>query len=152
MPRAWMVRPTQPTRYGVGLIVLIVLATAAFLVVRYPALPWLLPVHFRTGGAPNGWQYKTLARVLIPLFVQLALAVSLVAIAALLLSRTRAGHESARTRCPGRRGGGRGGRSHRAHLGGLPGLRGGCPGQHVDVRAVRTRAVRISFSKLPAFS
>jgi uncharacterized membrane protein len=91
---AWMVRPTGPTRFGAGLIVLIVLATAAFLVVRYPALPWLLPVHFQTGGAPNGWQYKTLARVLIPLFVQLALAVSLAAIAALLLSRTQVGHES----------------------------------------------------------
>jgi uncharacterized membrane protein len=92
---ARMVRPTRPTRYGAGLILLILIATAAFLVIRYPALPWLLPVHFQTGGAPNGWQYKTLARVLLPLFVQLALAVSLVAIAALLLSRTRVGHESA---------------------------------------------------------
>jgi uncharacterized membrane protein len=91
---ARMVRPTAATRYGVGLIALIVVATAAFLVVRYPALPWLLPVHFRTGGAPNGWQYKTVARVLIPLFVQLALATSLVAIAGLLLSRTQMGHES----------------------------------------------------------
>jgi uncharacterized membrane protein len=91
---AWMVRPTAPTRYGVILILLIVLATAAFLVVRYPALPWLLPVHFRSGGAANGWQYKTLARVLIPLFVQTALAASLGAIAALLLSRTQAGHVS----------------------------------------------------------
>jgi uncharacterized membrane protein len=91
---ARMVRPTEPTRYGVALIFLIVLATALFLVIRYPALPWLLPVHFRSGGAANGWQYKTFARVLIPLFVQAALAASLGAIAALLLSRTQAGHES----------------------------------------------------------
>jgi uncharacterized membrane protein len=74
---------------------LIVLATAAFLMVRYPTLPWLLPVHFQAGGAPDGWQYKTAARVLIPLFIQLALAISLGAIAVLLLSRTQVGHESA---------------------------------------------------------
>lgn len=91
---AWMVRPTQPTRYGVGLIMLIALATGAFLAVRYPTLPGLLPVHFRPGGEPDGWQYKTIARVLIPWFVQLALAVNLGSIAALLLSRTREGHES----------------------------------------------------------
>jgi uncharacterized membrane protein len=89
-----MVQPTQPTRYGVALIALVILATAAFLMVRYPTLPWLLPVHFKEGGAPNGWQYKTVGRVLIPIFVQLALAVSLGATAALLLSRTQEGHES----------------------------------------------------------
>jgi uncharacterized membrane protein len=91
---AWMVRPTEPTRYSVALIFLIVLVTALFLVMRYSALPWLLPVHFRSDGAANGWQYKTLARVLIPFFVQAALAASLGAIAALLLSRTQVGHES----------------------------------------------------------
>jgi uncharacterized membrane protein len=91
---AWMVKPTQPTRYGGALMMLIVVATAAFLMVSYPTLPWLLPVHFRAGGAPDGWQYKTAARVMIPLFVQMALAVNLGAIAALLLSRTCGGHES----------------------------------------------------------
>jgi len=58
-------------------------------------LPWLLPVHFQPGGSANGWQYKTPGRVLIPLFVQLALAVSLLAISGLLLSRTQVGHEAA---------------------------------------------------------
>jgi uncharacterized membrane protein len=91
---AWMVQPTRLTRYGAISIALIVLATAAFLAVRYTELPFLLPVHFKPGGVANGWQYKTLARVMIPLLVQLALAVSLGAIAALLLSRTQVGHES----------------------------------------------------------
>ena len=66
---------------------LIVLATAAYLVLWYPALPWLLPVHFKAGGVPNGWQYKTLARVLMPALIQLSLAGTFGAIAALLLSR-----------------------------------------------------------------
>ena len=67
---------------------LILLGTAAFLLLRYPALPDLLPVHFNRLGVPDGWQYRTVPRVLMPLFVQLALALSLGAIAALLLSRS----------------------------------------------------------------
>jgi uncharacterized membrane protein len=63
------------------------LASALFLVIRYADLPWLLPVHFKTNGAPNGWQYKTLARVLMPVFVQMALAATLGTIGVLLLTR-----------------------------------------------------------------
>jgi uncharacterized membrane protein len=54
---------------------------------RYADLPWLLPVHFKSNGLPNGWQYKTLARVLMPVFVQMALGMSLGTIGALLLTR-----------------------------------------------------------------
>jgi uncharacterized membrane protein len=82
-----MVRPTPATRIAVRLMVLCILGTAAFLAVRYPSLPALLIVHFNRRGAPDGWQYRTLARVLMPAFVQLALALSFGAIAALLLSR-----------------------------------------------------------------
>lgn len=48
----------------------------------------LLPVHFKRNGFPNGWQYKTLWRVLMPLFVQAALASTLASMAMLLLSRS----------------------------------------------------------------
>jgi uncharacterized membrane protein len=70
--------------------VLIVLGTAVFLVVRYPAFPDILPVHFNRAGVADGWQYRTVGRVLMPLFVQVALALSMGAIAALLLSRSTA--------------------------------------------------------------
>jgi uncharacterized membrane protein len=47
----------------------------------------LLPVHFRANGVPNGWQFKTVPRVLLPVFVQAALASTLGGVGALLLSR-----------------------------------------------------------------
>ena len=72
--------------------VLILLGTAVFLVLRYDALPALLPVHFNRAGVPDGWQYRTVGRVLMPVFVQLALALSMGAIAALLLSRSTTDH------------------------------------------------------------
>jgi uncharacterized membrane protein len=62
--------------------------TAAFLAARYASLPDLLPVHFKSDGLPNGWQYKTPWRVLMPLLVQVALASTLGSIAMLLLSRS----------------------------------------------------------------
>lgn len=82
-----MVLATALTRNAVRMMALAILGTAAFLVVRYPFLPELLPVHFKSSGVPNGWQYKTFARVLLPVFVQLSLAVTLGGLGALLLSR-----------------------------------------------------------------
>ena len=67
--------------------VLILLATALFLALRYEGLPDILPVHFDHRGVPDGWQYRTFGRVLLPVYLQLALLVSMGAIAALLLSR-----------------------------------------------------------------
>jgi uncharacterized membrane protein len=66
---------------------LIVLGTTTFLLLRLQALPDLLPVHFNRTGFPNGWQFRTPGRVLMPVFVQLALALTLGAIAGLLLWR-----------------------------------------------------------------
>jgi uncharacterized membrane protein len=68
---------------------LAIVATATFLILSYPSLPWLLPVHFKASGAPNGWQYRTPARVMLPVFVQLALLFTCGTIGALLLSRPR---------------------------------------------------------------
>jgi uncharacterized membrane protein len=86
------IAPSPLARHTVGATVLILLGTALFLVLRYQGLPDLLPVHFNSGGEPDGWQYRTLGRVLLPVFVQLALSLSLGAIAALLLSRGTADH------------------------------------------------------------
>jgi uncharacterized membrane protein len=67
--------------------------TVFFLAVRYPALPDVLPVHFKRGGIPDGWQYKTVGRVLLPALIQASLGLTLGAIAALLLSRPTGEHE-----------------------------------------------------------
>ncbi len=69
--------------------------TAGFLAARYSALPDLLVVHFMRTGVPNGWQYKTWPRVLMPTFVQLALMLTLGVVAALLLSRPHGEHDEA---------------------------------------------------------
>jgi len=88
-----MIRPTRLTRIGVQIGGAIIVGTAAFLATSYTSLPWLLAVHFKTNGAANGWQYKTPARVLMPVFVQLALALILGGVGALLLSRRGERHE-----------------------------------------------------------
>ena len=85
--RASLVRPTPVTRAAALLVGLVIAGSFGFLVSRYPDLPALLPVRFRSNGTPIGWQYKTLGRVLLPVFIQLALALTLGAIGALLLSR-----------------------------------------------------------------
>ncbi|HEY6509916.1 MAG TPA: DUF1648 domain-containing protein [Vicinamibacterales bacterium] len=86
------ISPSRLSRHAGLAILLILLGTAVFLVLRYPALPDVLPVHFNRDGAANGWQFRTVGRVLLPVFVQLALSVSFGAIAALLLSRSTEGH------------------------------------------------------------
>jgi uncharacterized membrane protein len=86
----YLVTPSRPTRIALGLTALIVTASATYLILQYPSLPWLLPVHFKANGAPNGWQYRTPGRVMMPVVVQLALATVFGAIGLLLLSRSRA--------------------------------------------------------------
>jgi uncharacterized membrane protein len=85
--RASSLPATIVTRVAIRAIVIIISATAMFVMARYASLPWLLPVHFRSNGAPNGWQYRTPARVLLPVFVQIVLALLFGGISALLLSR-----------------------------------------------------------------
>ncbi|MGC4085176.1 MAG: DUF1648 domain-containing protein [Vicinamibacterales bacterium] len=95
MLRRRLVPPTPLARAAAFLIALIILATLLFLLIEYPALPDLLPVHFNRNGVPNGWQYRTLPRVLIPVGVQALLAVTFGVIAALLLSRPHGEHDEA---------------------------------------------------------
>jgi uncharacterized membrane protein len=73
--------------------VVVVAMTTGFVVAGYAALPDLLVVHFMGNGFPNGFQYKTWPRVLMPVFVQLALIATLGVVAALLLSRPHGKHE-----------------------------------------------------------
>ncbi len=86
---ASLIQATSLTRNAVRGTVGVILLSSYYLLVQYPELPPELPVHFMWNGRPNGWQYRTLARVLLPVLVQLVLAISLGSIAALLLSRSR---------------------------------------------------------------
>ena len=86
--------PATPiTRAAAFLTALVISATAIYLLLEYQSLPDLLPVHFNRRGVANGWQYRTLPRVLIPVGVQALLALIFGMIAALLLSRPHGDHD-----------------------------------------------------------
>jgi uncharacterized membrane protein len=88
-----IVRPTPLTWLAISASLSAIVFSAGFALTYYSSLPVVLPVHFMRNGYPNGWQYKTYARVLIPVFVQMALVVTLGAIGALLLSRSHGSHD-----------------------------------------------------------
>ena len=75
------------TRGAAVLSVAAIAATTVFLVWRYPSLPDILPVHFRSNGRPNGWQFRTVPRVFVPVFVQLGVFIAGTSVGVLLLSR-----------------------------------------------------------------
>ena len=87
------VQPSYLTKVAIAASAATIAWSIAYLLVRYPRLPWLLPVHFKPNGYPNGWQYKTYWRVLMPVFVQLSLALILSAVGTLLLSRPHGEHD-----------------------------------------------------------
>ena len=87
------IRPTRVTIVAATATLAVMAFSVAFLAVRYPGLPDLLPVRFNRLGVPNGWQFKTIARVLMPALVQTALALTLGSIGALVLSRSHGTHD-----------------------------------------------------------
>jgi uncharacterized membrane protein len=91
--RLRLVRPSHITKVAMAASFATITWSAAFLLSLYPRLPGLLAVHFKPNGFPNGWQYKTYWRVLMPVFVQLSLTVILFGIGALLLSRPHGDHD-----------------------------------------------------------
>jgi uncharacterized membrane protein len=97
-PRIRIVRPTRLTQLALVATLATIAFSAGFLAAQYRSLPSLLPVHFgrvaigqfhfgRNDGA-NGWQYKTYARVFMPVLVQMALATIFGGVALLLLARS----------------------------------------------------------------
>lgn len=90
---ARLVRPTLVTWLALAASVVVVTGTVVFVLDRYDRLPDLLPVHFKVNGVPNGWQYKTPWRVLMPAFVQVALVATFGSVGALLLSRAHGEHD-----------------------------------------------------------
>jgi uncharacterized membrane protein len=92
-PRVRIVTPSPLTWCAIGVGASAIAFSTAFIFSCYQALPWLLPVHFSRNGLPDMWQYKTYGRVFVPVFIQLALVVTLGAVAALLLSRAHGVHD-----------------------------------------------------------
>jgi len=88
--RLRMVHPTLLTSIAAVATLAIVAGSAAFLLRTYPVLPDLLPVRFNARSHPIGWQYKTYARVLMPVLVQASLTLILASVGVLILSRSHA--------------------------------------------------------------
>ena len=80
-------RLTRVTGIASVLTCAVIAGTGGFLVGRYPHLTPYLPVHFGQGGIADRWQPKSWSLVLIPLWVQLSLALVFGAIALILLWR-----------------------------------------------------------------
>jgi uncharacterized membrane protein len=89
-PEAGLTRPAVVTAVAAALTLASITATAAFAIGRYPAIPLLLPVHFR-GGRVDVVMLKSYGLVLLPVWTQLILALVIGSVAALLLYRARAG-------------------------------------------------------------
>jgi uncharacterized membrane protein len=82
-------RPTALTLFGVATTIGAIAGTAGFLLGRAPMLGYFLPVHFDHEGVPDRWLRTSLAIVLVPVWIQLTLALVFGSIAGLLLYRTR---------------------------------------------------------------
>lgn len=89
-----MVAPSRLTVLAAFVMATSISASALFLLWNYGSLPWLLPVHFFADGRPDGWQYKTVIRVFLPVLIQIALAATLGGIGGLLLSRRHGGQDA----------------------------------------------------------
>jgi uncharacterized membrane protein len=80
-------RPTVATVFGAALSVASIAGTAGFLIGRYPLFRPYLPVEFSAEQLPSRWVAKTYTLVLMPVWVQLVLALVFGAIAIILLWR-----------------------------------------------------------------
>jgi uncharacterized membrane protein len=92
--RAELIRPTPVTTTAAVAILMAIAFSLAFLLARFESLPVLLPVHFGPDGLPDGWQFKTYPRVLLPFFIQTALSFTFGAIGILLLQRPYGSRDS----------------------------------------------------------
>lgn len=82
-------RPTVATLLAVATTIAAIAGTAGFILGRVPMLRQFIPVHFDSQGVPDRWLPASFALVLLPVWIQLTLALVFGAIAALLLYRTR---------------------------------------------------------------
>ena len=82
-------RPTSLTVFGVATIIASISATVGYIIGRAPALPRVLPIHFDHEGAGDRFVRASYLIALVPVWIQLTLAIVFGAIAAVLLYRTQ---------------------------------------------------------------
>ena len=81
-------RPTVLTLLGVGTTFAAISGTTGYVLGRAPALPYVLPVHFDGDGIADRFVRTSYAIVLVPVWIQLMLAIVFGTIAGVLLYRT----------------------------------------------------------------
>src|SRR2546423_625866 len=82
-------RPTFLTLVGWTITIAMIAGTAGFMLGRVPVLGDYVPVHFTSEGIPVRWLPVSYGLVLLPVWIQLALAAAFGAIGSLLLYRSR---------------------------------------------------------------
>lgn len=82
-------RPTVLTLLGVGATIAAISGTTGYILGRAPSIPGLLPVHFDDEAIADKFVRASYAIILVPVWIQLALAIVFGAIAVLLLYRTQ---------------------------------------------------------------
>jgi uncharacterized membrane protein len=81
-------RPTVLTLLAVAVIIAVIAATAGFIFGRAPLLGELIPVRFDPNGRPDRWVRFSYSLILLPVWIQLTLAIVFGALGGLLLYRT----------------------------------------------------------------
>ena len=82
-------RPTVLTLLGVGTTIAAISGTTGYILGRAPSVPFMLPVHFDNEAIADRFVRASYAVILLPVWIQLALAIPFGAIAVLLLYRTQ---------------------------------------------------------------
>jgi uncharacterized membrane protein len=81
-------RPTVLTLLGAAATIAVIAGTAGFILGRAPLLGQFIPVRFDVTGAPDRWVASSYSLILLPVWIQLTLAVVFGTIGSLLLYRT----------------------------------------------------------------
>ena len=82
-------RPTTLTLIGLATIIAAISGTTGYIIGRAPTLPVVLPVHFDNEGIADRFVRTSYPIALVPVWIQLTLAIVFGAIAGVLLYRTQ---------------------------------------------------------------
>lgn len=82
-------RPTGLTLAGFATIIAAICGTTGYILGRAPSVPGVLPVHFDDQGIADRFVRASYAIILVPVWIQLSLAIVFGAMAGVLLYRTK---------------------------------------------------------------
>jgi uncharacterized membrane protein len=81
-------RPTTLTLAGLGTVIAAISGTTGYILGRAPTLPGVLPIHFDHNGIADRFVRVSYATALVPVWIQLTIAIVAGVIASVLLYRT----------------------------------------------------------------